>query len=192
MTNVRRATENDLVRICRSAMWAFADDPLVRWLYPTDEQYFGGDGQVFLPAFRRWFAHDATFTTDDGVAVAAFIPPGRPPVEVPSDPTSHFSAELLAKFSALGPLLAENMPAEQHWYLQSLATHPHWQRQGIGAALIEPVAERCRAEALPLYLETESVENVAYYNHLGFSVRSEWDVPLDGPHMWGMIRLPGP
>ena len=30
----------------------------------------------------------------------------------------------------------------------------------------------------------------AYYAHRGLRVRSEWDVPLDGPHMWGMVRDP--
>jgi hypothetical protein len=67
---------------------------------------------------------------------------------------------------------------------------PDWQRQGLGAAIIAPTAELCRQTGIPLYLETESVENVGYYSHVGFRVRSEWDVPLDGPHMWGMIRDP--
>ena len=34
-------------------------------------------------------------------------------------------------------------------------------------------------------------ESVSFYTEkLGFTVRSEWDVPLDGPHLWGMIREP--
>ncbi len=47
--------------------------------------------------------------------------------------------------------------------------------------------ERAATEGLPCYLETETIENVAYYRHHGFEVRSEWDVPT-GPHMWGMLR----
>ena len=46
---------------------------------------------------------------------------------------------------------------------------------------------------LPCYLETETHENVAYYRHHGFEVRSEWDVSTadsPGPHMWGMLRPP--
>ena len=50
----------------------------------------------------------------------------------------------------LGPLrrhrarsMAANTPAEPHWYLNLLATHPDWQRQGLGAALIDQV-ERVR------------------------------------------------
>ena len=44
------------------------------------------------------------------------------------------------------------------------------------------------AAGLPCYLETETAANVGYYRHHGFEVRTEWDVPPDGPHMWGMLR----
>ena len=91
---------------------------------------------------------------------------------------------------ALSASMAEHNPPEPHWYLNLLATHPDWQRQGLGAMLIAPIGEVCRHDGLPLYLETETVANVAYYSHLGFRVDSEWDVPLDGPHLWGMRRDP--
>ncbi len=84
-------------------------------------------------------------------------------------------------------MLAEHTPGEPHWYLQMLATHPDWQRQGLGAALLAERFERLDAEGLPCYLETETVGNVAYYLRHGFELRSEWDVP-GGPHMWGMMR----
>jgi GNAT superfamily N-acetyltransferase len=106
-----------------------------------------------------------------------------PGVRPPSD-------DLLAKFAAIGEVMQQHTPTDEHWYLNVLATHPDWQRHGLGASIIAPVAEICRRDGLPLYLETESTANVAYYSHLGFRVRSEWDVPLDGPHMWGMIRQP--
>ena len=72
-----------------------------------------------------------------------------------------------------------------------LATHPDWQRQGLGAALMEVVFEIAAVDGLPCYLETEKAELVGYYRHHGFEVRSEWDVRTsesDGPHMWGMWR----
>ena len=99
--------------------------------------------------------------------------------------------DLVEKFVAFGEAMSANTPPELHWYLNLLATHPDWQRQGLGAAIIAPIAETCASEGLPLYLETQTASNVAYYGHLGFTVRSEWDLPLDGPHMWGMIRAPG-
>ena len=48
-------------------------------------------------------------------------------------------------------------------------------------------------QGLPCYLETETADNVAYYRHHGFEVRSEWDLATAherGPHLWGMLRVP--
>jgi GNAT superfamily N-acetyltransferase len=74
-----------------------------------------------------------------------------------------------------------------------LATHPDWQRQGLGAALMSEVFAIADEQRLPCYLETETPDNVAYYRHNGFEVRSEWQLDTDldpGPHMWGMLRPP--
>ena len=191
MSAVRKAVAADLPRLCRTTIEAFVDDPVMRWFWPTDEEYFVGDGLRFKPFLVRLLAHGQTFTTDDSVALAAFVPPGRPDVEVEPDPNPlPTSEDLAARFGAIGPLMAQNTPPEPHWYLNVLATHPHWQRQGLGTQLIQPIVEICERDGLPIYLETETVANVAYYSHLGFTVRTEWDVPLDGPHMWGMIRQP--
>jgi len=191
MSTVRLANAGDLIRVCRTAVHAFVDDPVMRWFWPTDEEYLAGEGATMHSFMRRWLAHGATYTTDDCVAVAAFVPPGRPEVEVePAPDALPASDELLAKFVAVGTSMAEHTPAEPHWYLNLLATHPHWQGQGLGALVMGPIVDVCDREILPMYLETETVKNIAYYSHLGFVVRSEWDVPLDGPHMWGMIRPP--
>jgi GNAT superfamily N-acetyltransferase len=170
---------------------AFADDPVMRWLFPDDTEFFTGNGASVRFLFWRWMAYDQTFTTDDGVAVAAFIPPGRPDLGTePERGAPAHTAERIEKFIALGALLQEHTPSEPHWYLNLLATHPDWQRQGLGALVMSPIAHACDREGLPMFLETETESNVAYYGHLGFTVRSEWDVPLNGPHMWGMIRQP--
>jgi GNAT superfamily N-acetyltransferase len=170
---------------------AFADDPLLRWFCPDDADYFATAPTMFQHLARRSVALQSTFTTDDGVAMAIFFPPGRPEVEVEPPPDAvPPTDELRTRFGVLGVVIAEHTPPEPHWYLNVLATHPDWQRQGLGAAVIGPIGEVCRRDGLALYLETESVANVAYYSHLGFRVRSEWDVALDGPHMWGMIREP--
>ena len=193
MTSVRTATPTDLGRVCRTARVAFADDPLMRWMYPGDEEYRTQSPGAWHFLARRSIALGCTYTTDDGVAIGMYFPPGRPEVEVTEAPIPGVeppSTELLAKFAVLGEVMHAHTPEEPHWYLNVLATHPDWQRQGLGAAIIGPVGEICRHDGLALYLETQTVANVAYYSHLGFRVRSEFDIPLDGPHMWGMIREP--
>ena len=194
MSTARVATPADLTRMCRTAMHAFAADPVMRWLFPDDEEYFGGDGSVMRVPMQTFVARGTTYVSDDGVALAAFVPPGRPDVEAtePQPETAPIvhTPERQAKFAAFQPLLAHHTPPEPHWYLNLLATHPHWQRQGLGALVMQPMFEICDRDRLPIYLETESLANAAYYGHHGFRVRSEWDVPLEGPHMWGMLREP--
>lgn len=193
MTSVRLATSDDIHRICRTARMAFADDPLFRWLYPDLDDYHAQSPGPWYFVGRRSLTLDCLYTTDDSVAIGMFFPPGRPDVEVDAPPVPGVEPpgpELLGKFAALGEAMHEHTPPEDHWYLNVLATHPDWQRQGLGAAIIEAVASTCRRDGLPLYLETQTTANVAYYGHLGFRVRSEWDIPLDGPHMWGMLLEP--
>ena len=188
---VRPAVDSDLKRLCQTAVLAFSDDPVMRWLYPDDNEFYADGGAVMRFALRRWMAHDATFTTDDGVALAAFIPPGRPEIDIQIEVGSApFAPDLLERFAAIGGTLKRHTPTEPHWYLNLLGTHPNWQRQGLGELMMSPIFTLCDTDGLPLWLETETVANVAYYQRFGFTVRSEWDVPLDGPHMWGMQRQP--
>ena len=192
MVIVRRATESDIPRIARTAGRAFADDPVLRWLFPDDDHYEETHQVVFGSIARRWLATDSLWCTDDAAAIAGWVPPGRPEVEVVSTaPRVEHPRWRLERLAALGEKMAEHTPSEHHWYLNMLATHPDWQRQGLGAALMGVVFEIAGEAGVPCYLETESVDNVAYYRHHGFEVRSEWDVRTpdsEGPHMWGMLR----
>ena len=144
MTSPRLATAAEMPRLCLTAMRAFADDPILRWLYPDDQEYEGDRGGVFRIPMIRWLAHGHTWTTDDAVAVAAWVPPGRPEVDVDVGPIPDHPSWRLARFDALRGVMVANTPSEPHWYLNLLATHPDWQRQGLGTALMDAMFERCR------------------------------------------------
>jgi ribosomal protein S18 acetylase RimI-like enzyme len=185
---IRRSGETDRRSLCITAMRAFVDDPVMRWLYPDDEEFLAEGGEVFRRWMAGWQAHEEVWCTDDCVALAVWIPPGRPEVEVDlQPPAAPLTEELGERLGVLVAAISTHTPPEDHWYLQLLATHPDWQRQGLGARLMGSMFERADRDGLPCYLETETVENVAYYRRHGFEVRSEWDVP-GGPHMWGMLR----
>jgi ribosomal protein S18 acetylase RimI-like enzyme len=182
--NLRQATDTDLLAVRTTFMRSFWDDPVVRWLFPDDDEF--RDGSMMIDFFRHLLAHGCSSVTDDVVAFALWIPPGRPDVEIEPTPVGVPSDDLIAKFVALGEAVASHTPPEDHWYLQTIGTHPDWQRRGIGARLIREGLSWAERDGIGTYLETETVENVAYYRHFGFEVRSEWDVAAGGPHMWGM------
>ena len=192
MVTVRLATSDDIARLATTATRAFADDPLLRWFFPDDDEYDALNPGLVSHMCRRWQATSSQWCTDDGVALAGWVPPGRPDVNI-ERPTLEHPERRLAKFEALRVAFGEHTPVEPHWYLNMLATHPDWQRQGLGAALMGAVFSIADEQRLPCYLETETVDNVAYYRHHGFEVRSEWDLNTDldpGPHLWGMLRAP--
>jgi ribosomal protein S18 acetylase RimI-like enzyme len=191
VTTIRKAALADHSVLATTYHRAFASDPVIRWLIPDDADYEADGPRVFAGLVRRWAAQDTLWCTDDGVAVAGWNPPGRPEVEVDDpDPIQHPDWRI-ARLMSLREYLGANTPDEPHWHLNMLATHPDWQRRGLGAALMQVVFEIADAAGLACYLETETPENVSYYRHHGFEVRSEWDVAAPdsaGPHMWGMLR----
>ena len=183
-SSFRSATTSDFPAIESTFKKSFWHDPVMRWLFPDDEE-FAATRQMD-DFFRRLLAHERSLVTHDVVAFSLWIPPGRPDVAVEAEATDAPSEELITKFIALGSAIEANTPAEEHWYLQMIGTHPDWQGRGIGSMLIREGLSWAERDGLGVYLETETVENVAYYRHLGFEVRSEWDVAGGGPHMWGM------
>jgi ribosomal protein S18 acetylase RimI-like enzyme len=185
-THFRAATYADLSVLCRTFARSFWDDPVMRWLFPDDEIFV--DGTVMQDFFQRLLSYEKSFVTSDVVAFALWIPPGRPEAHVENSSAELPPEELLRKFVALREALTTHTPEEDHWYLQMVGTHPDWQRRGIASRLIHMGIEWARRDGRGVYLETETVENVSYYRHLGFDVRSEWDVAEGGPHMWGMWR----
>jgi len=175
---IRRATEADARNLRTTAMRAFHDDPVMRWLYPDDEEYFQPQGAVFTAAMTNWLAHRQPWCTDDGAAVAIWFPPKERDAEEPTwiEVGPPPPAERLERFELIGRAMDAHKPDEPHWYLQLLATHPDWQRQGLGADLMRVVFDRADADGVPCYLETERPELVAYYRHHGFEVSGEWYV----------------
>ena len=188
MTTIRLAQLGDLPQLAITSTRAFADDPLMRWFFPDDVDYEAINPQLVDHMCKRWHAQGSLWCSGDGAAMAGWVPPGRPEVDVGPWPEFGHPEWRLARFAAIGEALHANTPNERHWYLNMLATHPDWQRRGLGSALLEVVFDRARQDGLPCYLETETEANVAYYHHHGFEVRSEWDLPDGGPHMWGMLR----
>jgi ribosomal protein S18 acetylase RimI-like enzyme len=77
---------------------------------------------------------------------------------------------------------------EPHYYLFALGVRADVQGQGVGTGLIAGMLERSSREAIPIYLETQSPENVALYERLGFEVVSDELIPGLDLRNWGMVR----
>ncbi len=80
-----------------------------------------------------------------------------------------------------------------HYYLFIAGVAPGQQGRGVNATLLRPMLKRLDNENTPAYLETQSADNVALYEQLGFRVVE--NKPIKGFadfRNWGMLRLPQP
>jgi ribosomal protein S18 acetylase RimI-like enzyme len=198
---VRTATPADRSRAVRTALRAFAVDPLIRWFFPDDVTYESQAGALFGTLFDLRVDGGEVRCTDDVAAVAMWDRPGGHPKgqawgdRVWEEGTAGFTPEEHARFARLGAEIASHKVDVPTWYLGILATHPDWQRLGLASAILEPVLSMADADGLPAALLTATPENVAYYRRQGFTVHAETDVPAlpgeaAGPHVWTLRREP--
>jgi ribosomal protein S18 acetylase RimI-like enzyme len=92
-------------------------------------------------------------------------------------------------FTQYGLLLDQKMKGileQDHWFLFILGVDPKYQKQGFGTAMLDPILGRIDQEKLPVMLDTNKKENLAYYGRFGFKVRKSYQV-LGNKH-WGLVR----
>lgn len=198
----RRVDEPRTVRRCRpgerdralvTVVAAFAADPVLRWVWPSDERYdtcappfFGTLLDVRREAGEVWVA-------DGGAAVAMWDPPGGLYLQVPETRWAQlregYTPAERAAWAAFDAALSVPESAGPHWYLGVIATEPARQGTGLGRAVTSPVLAAADRVGLPAYLETATERNLAIYRRLGFEVEREVDVP-HGPRAWLMRREP--
>ncbi|MBA3841720.1 MAG: GNAT family N-acetyltransferase [Actinobacteria bacterium] len=200
----------EVVRLRRDQMGAasdllarsFHDDPAWVWLIPDADRR-----RSLLPwLFRVGFEVTAAdvygavepVTAPDPIGVARWLPPGRPAMHVGATlkalVTTPFrlgatTGSFLAYGKAVEELRSKVAPGA-HWYLAGIGVDPGSQRQGVGAALLQPGIAGAEAARLPTVLLTNNEANLSFYSGHGFSVVREGRTPTDGPMAWAMVRSP--
>ena len=180
---------------------AFCPDPLFGF-FARDAVQEHRVLPVFLGAMLRDSLSDGEVwvARRDGVVIgsASWIPPGAMPRSRSREnriTRACASALLTGRNRRRGlRLLAEvdgRHPTEPHWYLALLGVDPKWQGHGGGGALLAPMLERCDREVTPAYLETQKIENLAFYERFGFRVTDTVELP-GTPPVWLMWRDPRP
>lgn len=168
---------------------AFEADPPVRWMYPNRAGYLA-HFPTFLRAFGGVAIREGTLEMGEGGA-ALWVAPGSEPDEEAilaaveySVPASRHQ-DIFAVFDAMGGY----HPAEPCWYLPVMGVVPERQGQGIGAAMMRPVLDRCDATGVPAYLEATTERSRALYARHGFETVGTVCV-ADCPPIHPMLRHP--
>lgn len=75
-----------------------------------------------------------------------------------------------------------------HCYLALIGVAPEFQGQGYASQLLRPILNRLDKENLPCCLDTDSEQNVSMYEHFGFRVIHEEQLPSNRGKFWLMLR----
>ena len=192
-SDVRKCTAADLPRVVESVARSFYEDPIFKWIAPSDARRPRQLERGFaLFARRVWFPHDETYTTDRLIGGAFWMPPGTwhlslfKQLSMLPAMTLILRGELPRLLRLLNAIEAKH-PHERHYYLPVIGVRPEWHGRGFGSALLRPILERCDSERLPAYLEASSPRNRALYERHGFAVVEEIRVS-DSPPLWRMWR----
>ena len=194
----RPVAADDLALVTSIITQAFADDPV--WGLSLRRS----DGTTIdLEPYWRLFVEGAMrFGTarmsDDGAAVAMWIPPGES--ELDDDRLAALNAfverSLDEEARAALEQLFERFDASRadrpdHYYLSLLATHPAHRGRGRGQQLLAEDLARWDAESVPAYLESTNQANDHRYARAGFRTDGGFSAVRDSTWIRAMWREVG-
>jgi GNAT superfamily N-acetyltransferase len=178
-----------VTRVISTLILGFANDPLLRWLWPDPDLYLNVMPRLVRadagPAFELGTAH----MEENYLGAALWIPPG---IERDEEELLALDKETIPKekrddlYIAIEEL-EQYRPKEPHWYLVLAAVDPNCQSKGIGTALLEFALSKCDENGSPAFLESSNPRNISLYESQGFKVQSEVKI-TGGPSLFPMTR----
>jgi ribosomal protein S18 acetylase RimI-like enzyme len=188
---IKSATTADEAAVIAVLTLAFSMDPVMRWMYPTAQQYL-----THFPSFVRAFggsafARGSAYYSDDYAGAALWLPSDTPFDKEALRSVLYQSVaerERTDLFAVFGQMMSHH-PNEPHWYLPFIGVDLMHQGQGHGAALMEHVLAPCDREQKLAYLESTNPRNISLYQRHGFEVQATIQVGTSPP-FFPMLRKP--
>ena len=195
---MRIASRADIDAVTETIALAFAGDPTWGPALARED----GSTAHHVPYWRIFvegaLPHGSVFLTDDGAAVAVWIPPGEDEMSEEQEAalrrvvTQNLAPASQEAMFALWDRFDSNHPqTEPHAYLSLLATHPDHRGRGIAQALLRETLADFDAQRLPTYLESTNPANDHRYERLGFAKVGEFAGSVDGSVVSTMWRPAG-
>jgi len=176
---VCHAVRADLDPLAATLADAFADDPMMAWMYPDP-----GTRTAHIHGFMRaaldiGFPHGHVYAAGANTAAAIWAPPD---VDLFDDQAVATLFGLLSEQlgprvaevgSGLGGLTEHHPRHVPHFYLFVLGSARAVQGQGVGSRMLHEILDRCDRQSLGAYLESSNIRNVPFYERHGFKVLTE-------------------
>ena len=201
------SSEDDIVRLNRSHVKR-ATETLIRafWNHPPLQYYFPDEAEreriapyfLSLSVFTGIRYGEVHATSQDLEGIAVWLPSGNYPVTLWRLLRSVPSSQILGvgryggfRMRSLGQyidVVHRRLAPFKHWFLQAIGVDPQFQGRGYANKLLRPMLVKIDEEGLPCYLETLEGQNVRLYEHFGFKVIEESNVPNTSLTNWAMLR----
>ena len=167
----RIAGEADLETVTEIISRSFADDPV--WGPAYGSASGGGPRAIWRLEVEAAMRLGWTWLSAGDEAAAVWIPPGGSTFDhAETQAYLVFLAELLGptfdRVAALHARFEAAAPAEPHYYLSLLGTHPDHRGQGHGMRLLRDNLATIDEEGVAAYLESTNPANDARYAAVGF------------------------
>jgi ribosomal protein S18 acetylase RimI-like enzyme len=174
---------------------SFADDPIIRWPFPTDGSHEEQCRELFRILDEPFAETGWLWEAGDAAGVALWVPPDGEArfleIELESrDAIDAMTEDDGVRYRAFWDWIEDHLPTEPHWFLDHLAVAPEQRGEGLGTALVELGVGFARRDEAPAFLETARPGNVGYYERLGFRVVADEHAPGGGPRLWFMRSDP--
>ena len=179
---------------------AFSTDPLFTWLFPDPTRRAQSLRRLNRVPLEYGLLYGHVTQSDDGVAVAVWIAPGRTItvggvvrsgiLTVPFRVGFRPFAKFMSANDTMERIHKKYVP-EPHWYLMVIGVDAEPQGRGRGTALVREGLARADQASCPCYRETSEERNVAFDERHGFAVVETATLGNGGPSGWAMRREPG-
>jgi ribosomal protein S18 acetylase RimI-like enzyme len=153
---------------------ANADDPVMRFIFDTPSRMMTYTPQLLRVLVTQSFDVGCVQRTDDGLAVACWLPPGvllddSPIVDIVINGCAQ---EKRATLRDRLEELERYRPQTPHWYLAAIGVDPIGQNGGRGSVLLQSRLAECDAAHLPVFLWSSNERNIPFYERHQFEVQA--------------------
>jgi GNAT superfamily N-acetyltransferase len=127
----------------------------------------------------------------------AVLRPDLPPASASfagdtANSTIHLAALAGGQAVACASFMENPFDGERAYQLRGMATHPAWQRKGLGRQLLAHAELLLADDPIRLRWCNARTSAIGFYATMGWTVVSdEFDIPTAGPHRRMMSRSPG-
>ena len=199
MTDLLRISRPEAKQAAGALAKAFFEYPLLKYYYPADAKrkkityYF-----VASSVFSGTKSGEVYSTSINMEGVAVWISSDQYPRSmmdsirsIPLSISYGLFRHGIYKMKGVGDYIdsvKERLAPARHMFLQTLGVDPEHQGKGYAGKLLTPMLTRLDEEQMPCYLETLDEKNVGLYQHFGFKLVDETEIPGTPLTNWAMLR----